>query len=171
LSEQDPAGILIQKLAQWEQDIRSSGMDRMVEYVNALHRDVGLRLRQTALDIWGIGRVLKWEKEMVEHGNWIDHCKRCHREISIDSIERYMRIAEIPIDQLPIILEKTPRQAYLMLGILKKRPSLPGSVRGQDRWMENSAYVRNLKKALTLLPIQITCPLCYGMFRVKFREP
>ena len=134
-------------------------MDWLVGTAKSLHTAVGFRLRQIAIDIWCLGRVLKREKEIVGRGNWMDHCRRCHQEISLDSIERYMRVSQIPIDQLPAIMDKTPRQAYLMLGLVKKKPSLPTHIAKQNRGKENSSHMRNSaedswKRAL------ISCPYC-----------
>jgi len=144
----------------WERNLETASIDWLVGTANFLHTTVGLRLRQTAIDIWCLGRILKREKEIVGHGNWIGHCKRFHPEISLDSIERYMRVGQIPIDQLPAILDKTPRQAYLMLGLVKKRPSLPTHRVEPDRGKVNSLHMRNFeepwKRAL------ITCPHCNG---------
>jgi len=146
---------------EWERSIGSASLDSLVEAANCLHKTVGYRLRQTAFDIWCLGRVLRREKELVGRGNWIGHCRRCHPEISLDSIERYMRVAQIPTDQLPAILDKTPRQAYLMLGLVKERPSFPIRPARQDRGKMNSSHMRNFadtswKHAL------IRCPHCGG---------
>jgi hypothetical protein len=138
----------------WERSLGSADLDSLVDTANSLHRTLGLRLRQTALDIWCIGRILTREKELVGHGNWMDHCKRFHPEISLDSIERYIRVGEISIDQLPAIVEKTPNQAYVMLGLVKKRTSLPTHPIEHD----NSSFVRNLKGSWKVALFK--CPRC-----------
>ncbi len=149
----------------WERSLGSAGMDWLVNTVNYLHKTVNLRLRQTAIDIWCVGRVLAREKELVGHGNWMDHCRCFHPEISLDSIERYMKVGQISTDQLPALLDKTPQQAYTMLSLARKRSSLPAQPVKQDRSKANSAYMRNFeerswKSALT------ECPYCYR--RIKF---
>jgi len=144
----------------WERSVLSAGLDWLVGTANCLHQTVGLRLRQTALDIWCLGRVLRREKELVGHGNWIDHCRRLHPEISLDSIERYMRIGQIPVDQLPTILAKTPRQAYLMFGLVKKRPSLPTYPVEPEGDIVNSSHMRNFKGSWKSALIK--CPHCNG---------
>lgn len=143
----------------WERSLGSAGLDWLVGTANQLHNTVDLQLRHTAFNIWCVGRVLRKEKELVGHGNWIDHCRRYHPEISLDSIERYVKVGETPIDQLPALLDKTPRQAYLMLGLVKKRPSLSTHPVKQDRSKANSAHMRNFEERSWKSAL-INCPLC-----------
>jgi hypothetical protein len=142
----------------WTRSLGSAGMDWLVNTVNYLHKTVNLRLRQTAIDIWCVGRVLAKEKELVGHGNWMDHCRRFHPEISVDSIERYMKAGQIPIEQLPALLDKTPRQAYVMLDLARKRSALPVQPVKQDRSKVNSAHMRNSEQGLIIALFE--CPYC-----------
>jgi len=151
-----PAGI---NIVDWERGLGSAGLDWLVGTSNQLHNNVGFQFRQTAVYVWCVGRVLRREKELVGHGNWIEHCKRCHSGISLDTVERYVRVGEIPVDQLPAILNKTPRQAYLMLGMVKKRPSLPSYPARQDKGKANSAHMRNLV-VRSWKEGQFSCPYC-----------
>jgi len=144
---------------EWERSLESASLDSLVEDANFLHKTVGLQLRQTALDIWRIGRVLRREKDLVGHGNWMSHCRRRHPEISLDSIERYMRVGQIPIDQLPVLLDKTPRQAYRMLGVVKEKPSLPTYPAKQGTGEVNSSHMRNFEEE-PWKHAQIECPYC-----------
>ena len=158
-----PAGI---SLADWERRLGSAGLDWLVGTANQLHNNVGFHLCQTVYSIWSVGRVLRREKELVGHGNWIDHCRRCHPEIPLDSIERYMKVGETPVDQLQGMLDKTPRQVYLMLGLLKKRPSLPSHPARQDKGKANSAHMRNLVVSSCKLSL-LSCPNCDMPFKVE----
>lgn len=148
-------------LVDWERDLRSLSMDHLTAHVKSLHQTMVFQFRQTAVHIWCIGRALSREKEMVGHGSWIDHCRRFHPEISLDSIERYMHVGKIPTDQLPALLDKTPSQAYLMLGLIKKRRSLPRHPTKQDNGKANSAHMRNFPKGLWASGLD-HCPHCNG---------
>ena len=162
MTEQGQIAVQVKSLADWERDLGSLNMDWLVGTANYLHGAIDLHARQTVFEIWCLGRVLKREKELVGHGNWMDHCRRFHPQISLDSIERYMRVGQIPTDQLPAYLSKTPSQAYLMLGPVKKRPSLPSHTGRQDDGKANSAYVRNFPKGLWASAVD-NCPLCNGL--------
>ena len=152
--------------ADWERGLGSAGLDWLVGTANQLHNNVGFQFRQTALYVWCVGKVLRREKELVGHGKWIDHCRRCHPGISQDTIERYMMVGETPVDKLQGMLDMTPRQVYLMLGLVKKRPSLPSHPARQDEGKANSAHTRNLvvsswKRAL------LSCPYCDGAIELN----
>lgn len=160
MAEQTQAGAQI-TVHEWERSLGSASLDWLVGAANYLHKTVGFLVRQTAFDIWCVGRVLRREKELVGHGNWMDHCRRFHPEISLDSIERYMKVGKIPIDQLPAILDQTPRQAYLMLGLVKKRLSLPVYPVEHGRGKMNSSHMRNFEGGSWKHTL-IECPHCTG---------
>ncbi|WP_455279343.1 hypothetical protein [[Eubacterium] cellulosolvens] len=150
----------------FEKYLRSTSMDQLIAHVNGLYQAMVYYVRQTAAHIWFIGRALIREKEIVGHGNWMSHCRHFHSEISIDSIERYMKVGkEIPIDQLPILLDKTPSQAYQMLEIKKKR-SLPTK---QNNVKSNSANLRKFPKGFWASGLG-NCPHCDGLIWFTFEE-
>jgi hypothetical protein len=143
-------------------------MDQLIANVYNLYQAIVHYARQTAAHIWYIGRALSIEKEMVGHGRWMDHCRRFHPEISLDSIERYMNVARaIPVDQVPALLDKTPSQAYQMLDITKKRRSLPRPQTKKDNHKANSAHMRNFPKGLWASFLD-HCPHCKGSLWFTF---
>ena len=147
-------------LADWERKLKSLNMDHLIADVNWLYQAMVFHVRQTAVHIWSIGKVLSREKELAGHGRWMDHCRRFHPEISLDSIERYMKVArEIPVDQAPALLDKTPSQAYQMLDLTKKRRSLPRPQTKKDNHKANSAQMRNFPKGLWASFLD-NCPHC-----------
>ena len=149
-------------LADWERKLKSLNMDHLIADVNSLYQAMVFYVRQTAVHIWCIGKVLSREKELAGHGRWMDHCRRFHPEISLDSIERYMQVAkEFPIDQVSTLLDKTPSQAYRMLDEIKKRRSLPRHPTKQDNRKSNSANMRNFPKGVWASGLD-HCPLCNG---------
>ena len=149
-------------LADWEGNLRSLSFEHLTAHVNYLYQVMVFYVRQTAAHIWCIGRALNREKELVGHGRWMDHCRRFHPEISLDSIERYMKLAtKFPTDQVSTLLDKTPSQAYRMLDEIKKRRSLPRHPTKQDNRKANSAQMRNFPKGLWASGLD-HCPHCNG---------
>jgi len=96
----------------------------------------------------------------------MDHCKRFHPEISLYSIERYMAVGEIPIDELPALLDKTPSQAYRMVLPAKKSPSLPNDPVKSKSLKANSAQMRKFEDVLSL-PGSLECPHCKRRINVS----
>ena len=135
-------------IVDWERNLRSLSLDHLTVHVNSLNQAMIFYVRQTAFHIWCIGRALSIEKELVGHGNWIDHCRHFHPEISLDSIERYMKVGKVSMDHVPDLLDKTPSQAYLMLGLIKKKSSHSRHPTKKDNGKSNSANMRNFPKGL-----------------------
>ena len=130
----------------WEKYLRSLSIDQLTGYVRSLYQGMVFHVRQTAAYFWFIGRALIREKEIVGHGNWMNHCRDFHPEISIDSIERYVKVGkEFSTDQLPTLLDKTLSQAYQMLEFKKNR-SLPRHPTKRNNGKSNSANLRNFPK-------------------------
>ena len=161
MTEQNQIHVQVKSPADLERELGSLNMDSLVGTANYLHSAIDLHARQTVFEIWYLGRALKREKELLGHGNWMEHCRRFHPQISIDSIERYMKIGQIPTDQLPALLHKTPSQAYLMLGLIKKKPSIPSHSGRQNDGKANSANMRNFPKGLWASG-RDHCPYCNG---------
>ncbi len=145
-------------ISNFQRMIESQSINWLISNANSIHRNIGIQVRKTAVDIWRVGKILNREKEIVGHGEWQNHCARVHPEISLDAIERYMKVGQIVIDQLPTILDKTPRQAYLMLGIVKQKKSPTTDPERQEAENAKSAHVRNMDDTRTWTPI--TCPSC-----------
>ncbi|WP_455282163.1 hypothetical protein [[Eubacterium] cellulosolvens] len=105
---------------------------------------------------------------MVGHGRWMTHCRRFHPEISLASIERYIKLAkDFPTDQVSTLLDKTPSQAYRMLDEIKKGRSLPRDPIKQDNRKSNSAKMRNFPKGRGASVI-CNCPHCNGQILLTF---
>ncbi|MGA2785005.1 MAG: hypothetical protein ABSF09_09950 [Candidatus Bathyarchaeia archaeon] len=157
-------------ITEWEQSIEFEDLDNLVQAANNFYTSIIGQLRRTATDVWCLGRVLQREKELVGQGNWMDHCKRCHPEISLDSIERYMRVGEIPINQLPVLLDKTPSQAYRMLRPATKRPSLPAHPVESDSLKVDSAQLRKFERS-PWISGYLECPYCNEKIALMRKGP
>jgi hypothetical protein len=143
-------------------------MDQLIVNVYNLYQAMVFHVRQTAAHIWFLGRALNREKELVGHGRWMTHCRRFHPEISLASIERYIKLAkDFPTDQVSTLLDKTPSQAYRMLDEIKKRRSLPRDPIKQDNRKSNSAKMRNFLKGRGASVI-CNCPHCNGQILLTF---
>jgi len=68
LIEQGQIDVQVRSLVDWERGLGSLNMDCLTATSNNLHVTVGLQVRQTAVNIWCIGRVLMREKELVGQG-------------------------------------------------------------------------------------------------------
>ena len=156
VAEQAKANMLAH-IRNFEKTLGSAKISWLISNANSIHRIIGNHLRRTAVDIWKLGKILAKEKEIVGYGEWLNHCAHAHPEMSEDTIERYVRLSRIPTDLLPEILDKTPSQAYRMLGMLKEKQSLVIRPGGQEVEDSDSAKLRNLEGKPTWA---ITCPSC-----------
>ncbi len=156
VAEQAKANMLAH-IRNFEKTVGSAKISWLISNATSIHRIIGNHLRRTAVDIWKLGKILAKEKEIVAYGEWLKHCASAHPEISHDSIERYVRVSRIAADQLPMMLDKTPSQAYRMLDMLKEKQSPVIRPGGQEVEDSDSAKLRNLDDKPTWA---ITCPSC-----------
>ncbi|HKM51735.1 MAG TPA: hypothetical protein VJZ75_11210 [Candidatus Bathyarchaeia archaeon] len=157
-------------ITEWEESMEVEDLDTLVQAANNYHESIIGQLRRTAIDVWCLGRILRREKELVGHGNWMSHCKKFHPEISLDTIERYMMIGKIPKDQLPSLLDKTLTQAYQMFRPAKKRPSLPAHPVESDSLKVDSAQLRKFEQS-PWVSSYLQCPYCDGKIKLMLKGP
>jgi hypothetical protein len=108
------------EIAELEIFLSKAMRPELTEAINREHAELKWKVRRTAFDIWKIGRMLIAEKETLPHGEWEEYCRRTHPEISMRTIQNYMKVAnEIPKTQLIAFLDRLPTQTYRILSVVK----------------------------------------------------